>query len=194
MTNIIGYNKFPDRVQFSEQYQTMSQSQLALIYGCGKKRIKKWIEHFGLELRCRGGGNNYRYDVNIDYLKQLVSLKYTNDDIAKKLGMSISNLNRILKKHSIQRNYQTSEYAKYSQKVRRLTENTYVQFYHIINPNGFPRTLCGVEGGYQVDHFISVRECFDSGISEEDCSSLTNLEMIPWRENLDRRKIKRIKV
>ena len=63
---------------------------------------------------------------------------------------------------------------------------TYEQNKEIINPNNYPRTLCGVKGGWQLDHIITVKECFEKGILPEDASSLNNLRMLPWKENLMR--------
>ena len=48
-----------------------------------------------------------------------------------------------------------------------------------------------VENGYQLDHIVSVRECFDSGISIEMCADITNLQMIPWERNLQKRIFKK---
>jgi 5-methylcytosine-specific restriction endonuclease McrA len=56
----------------------------------------------------------------------------------------------------------------------------------IINPERHPRTLCGVEGGWQLDHIIPIKECFDRGIPPREAASLTNLRMLPWKENLMR--------
>ena len=82
----------------------------------------------------------------------------------------------------------TPEYRQYRNRVSNLTEKTYEEFYDIINPNNHPRTLCGVPGGYQLDHIQSVKECFDLGIPPESCARLENLQMLPWRENLMKEK------
>jgi len=84
------------------------------------------------------------------------------------------------------RKEETPEYTRYKNKVHKLSEKTYVEHAEVINPNNHPRTLCGVDGGWQLDHIKTVRECFDSGISEEEASSLNNLRMLPWKENLMR--------
>jgi hypothetical protein len=49
-------------------------------------------------------------------------------------------------------------YKRYKNKVHKLSEQTYVKHIEIINPNGYPRTLCGVDGGWQLDHIKSVRK------------------------------------
>jgi hypothetical protein len=79
-------------------------------------------------------------------------------------------------------------YRGYSNKVHRLSQKTYIENTDVINPERHPRTLCGIEGGYQWDHIKSVRECFKQGISPEDAAGLTNLRVIPWRDNLARNR------
>ncbi len=78
------------------------------------------------------------------------------------------------------------EYKKYRGLVDRLTEKVYASNIDIINPNRHPRTICGVDGGWQLDHIKPVRECFDEGISVEEASGISNLRMLPWLDNLMR--------
>jgi hypothetical protein len=75
-----------------------------------------------------------------------------------------------------------------------LTEKNYAKFKHIINPNSYPRTLCGVEGGYQLDHKISVADCFKNKKSVQFCASVENLQMITWKENLQKRIFGKIEI
>lgn len=75
-------------------------------------------------------------------------------------------------------------YNRYKNKVHKLSEQTYASHIATINPNGYPRTLCGVDGGWQLDHIKSVRKCFDDGFSPEQASDLSNLTMLPWKQNL----------
>ena len=80
----------------------------------------------------------------------------------------------------------TPEYKRYRNKVQKLTEEIYVKNIDIINPNRYPRTLCGVDGGWQLDHIKTVREAFDEGLSPEEVAHIDNLRMLPWKENLMR--------
>jgi hypothetical protein len=84
------------------------------------------------------------------------------------------------------RNPNIKEYTQYARKVHALSHKVYEQNKEIINPNNYPRTLCGVEGGWQLDHIITIKECFEKEVSAEDASTLTNLRMLPWKENLMR--------
>lgn len=80
----------------------------------------------------------------------------------------------------------TSEYKKYRQKVDLLTEKNYVKYKNFINPDNKPRTLCGVDGGYQLDHIYPVCGGFINNIPPEDIAKLENLRIIPWEENLEK--------
>lgn len=46
------------------------------------------------------------------------------------------------------------------------------------------RGRMGVKGAYQIDHIISVDEGFKKGISAEKIGNISNIEMLPWKENL----------
>ena len=85
------------------------------------------------------------------------------------------------------RNPLLPKYNIYKGKVYRLTEKTYVLYYDIINPNNYPRTLCGTKGGYQLDHIVSIKKCWNEGISVEEAASINNLQIIPWLDNLYKR-------
>jgi len=188
MCNMIKKNQYPDKSEFESLYAKMSQIELAKYYQCNKKRIHKWILHFGLELRTPGGGNNRKYSLNKDVLQELVEKHYTNEDIIKILGIrGKSSLNKWLKKYGIKRVYNKTEYQKYKRRVRYLTESEYSKYHVEINPKNHPRTLCGVDGGYQLDHIMGVFECFYGGISAEKCASKDNLQMLPWSVNLKKR-------
>lgn len=53
-----------------------------------------------------------------------------------------------------------------------------------INPEGFVRTLCGIDGGYQLDHIMSIKHGFDNNIDPRELSKKENLQMLPWKVNL----------
>ena len=77
-----------------------------------------------------------------------------------------------------------NEYKRYRQKVSTMTENEYRKNKDVINPNSYKRTLCGVIGGYQLDHILSVYYGYKNKISPEVISKSENLQMLPWDENL----------
>jgi len=84
------------------------------------------------------------------------------------------------------RNPNTPEYKRYSRNVHGLSQEVYNKNIDIINPQRHPRTLCGVEGGWQLDHIVPIKECFERGLTVEEASNINNLRMLPWRENLMR--------
>lgn len=81
----------------------------------------------------------------------------------------------------------TPAYRSYSRKVHTLSHKVYLENIDLINPNRYPRTLCGVVGGWQLDHIIPIKECFKRGMSPEEAAVVTNLRMLPWKENLTRK-------
>ncbi len=78
---------------------------------------------------------------------------------------------------------QMSEYRKYANKVRALTEQVYRKNKQIINPKSLLRVKAG-RSGYQLDHIVSVKQGFLNNIPIEVISSVDNLQMLPWRDNI----------
>jgi hypothetical protein len=111
-----------------------------------------------------------------------------NDEVYKKklASMDKSYMQTEEYKNS-QRNPKIVGYAKYSGKVRKLTEKTYSKYMNEINPNGYVRSVCGTPGGYQLDHKMSIKECWNNDIPEEIAAGKDNLQIIPWKENLNKR-------
>lgn len=78
----------------------------------------------------------------------------------------------------------TDGFRRYRREVDRLTKRIYRIHKHEINPLDLPRTKAGVDGGYQLDHKISIREGFDRGMDPSILASKENLQMLPWLDNL----------
>jgi transposase len=185
-----GYNCIPEKEKIEELYSKYTQQEIADLFGTYKTRVRKWLKHYDIAIRPPGGGNNKQFEINKETLQKLVAHnKITNRQIAEKFGCSISNITRLLKKFSITRNYNKTERQKYITKVYYLTEKIYAENIAILNPDNKPRTLCGVSGGYQVDHINPVINCFREGITPEISASISNLQFIPWEENLKRRVV-----
>lgn len=77
-----------------------------------------------------------------------------------------------------------SDFKKYRNRVSSRTRRNYREFESIVNPQGFPIGKCGVDGAYQVDHKVSVREGFERKLAVEFISSIENLQVIPWLDNI----------
>jgi hypothetical protein len=84
-----------------------------------------------------------------------------------------------------------SKYTAYSRRVRGLTKTTYFNFKEEINPSGVSRSMNGVKGGHQLDHIISIKRGFEEGIAPEVLADKSNLRMITWEQNLERRRLDR---
>lgn len=79
-------------------------------------------------------------------------------------------------------------YRKYAGAVHRATQSIYEEHKDHINPNNYPRTLAGVDGGYHLDHIVSVRWGFDNNVPVDGIARLENLRMLPWRQNVSKGK------
>lgn len=90
-----------------------------------------------------------------------------------------SNSKRIGDKHP-RWNNNKKEYEIYRKKVLYYTER---QPLFLLENSDKKRTLCGVEGGYQLDHIFSIKQGFEMGIEPKFVGSLVNLRYIPWEKN-----------
>jgi len=73
---------------------------------------------------------------------------------------------------------------KYFREVRALTRKqdiTILPNYERLLEN---RGLNGISGAYQLDHIISVSEGYRQNISPKQIADISNLQIIPWKENL----------
>lgn len=73
-------------------------------------------------------------------------------------------------------------FKRYTFIVRTLTERTYRENKQKINPNNLPRTRVGGDG-FQLDHIVSIKQCYENGVPPEICASVENLRMIPRADN-----------
>lgn len=82
--------------------------------------------------------------------------------------------------------YNLQKFRDYKKAVYRQSEITYKNNKTQINPNEYPRTRMGVDNGWQLDHIKPVNECFKEGLSVDEAADISNLRMLPWKENLMR--------
>ena len=125
-------------------------------------------------------------------------------EIGKKLGVSSTVPQRILKKYGITRSvlnsfkirYKKTYGIEYDEYVKTLP--AYLKFkkevYFLTKKNDLKRLpnfeyrgLCGVKGAYQLDHMYSILEGFKNGVESKIIANINNLEFIPWEENLKKR-------
>lgn len=79
-----------------------------------------------------------------------------------------------------------SAFANYRRKVVRLTEVNYQRDIDAINPERLLRRLCGTDGGWQLDHRVSIKKGFQMGINPLWIAAKENLQMLPWKQNRDK--------
>jgi hypothetical protein len=79
-----------------------------------------------------------------------------------------------------------TEFKEYAYKVRRITEETYASNKDKINPDNYPRTLCGIENGYQLDHIVSIKWGYLHGVNPKAIGGIGNLQMLSWEENREK--------
>jgi hypothetical protein len=77
-----------------------------------------------------------------------------------------------------------SEYKHYRNRLKTLTEKTYLENLDIINPNRYKRGIAGIDGHYHLDHIIPARFGFENRIPVEHLAKKENLQMLSWRENI----------
>ena len=112
---------------------------------------------------------------------------YVDPDYIKKLREADRSYTQTSEWNSWLRNPDMPEFRRYRNKVNRLTEQTYIKHMDKINPDSHPRTLCGVDGGYQLDHKKSVKQSFLDKDHPKEVAKLSNLQMLPWKINLEKR-------
>lgn len=78
------------------------------------------------------------------------------------------------------------EYRNYANKVHRLSEKVYQANIDILNPKRYTRGRAGVDGAYQLDHILTIKDGFRLNKSPEFMSRLENLRLLTWRQNLAR--------
>lgn len=92
-----------------------------------------------------------------------------------------------MKKHG-RDTYGGKEFDDYQWHVRKLSNRTYDKHIDIINPLRHLRAKAGSHpDAWNLDHVIPIIECFKRGWTIEQAAALTNLQMLPARENLRKR-------
>lgn len=74
-------------------------------------------------------------------------------------------------------------WLEYKGRVAYLTHKNYKANKELLNPLNHPITVCGVPGGYQIDHLLPRSVAYKLGISEEEVSHVDNLQVISWEDN-----------
>lgn len=127
--------------------------------------LDRWSEKYGEEIA------KIKYDTYIKNLSRKRTLAGFIETYGEELGRQ-----KYIERYN---NAVSIEYKSYARKVRRLSNRVYQENIEKINPKRHPRTLCGVENGWQLDHIIPIKECYEKGITVEKASSIENLRLLP---------------
>lgn len=76
------------------------------------------------------------------------------------------------------------EWKVYRSNVTKHTRVTYKANKHIVNPHNYPTGRAGTPGAYHLDHIVPVRWCFERNVPPEIVANVTNLQMLPWLDNV----------
>lgn len=184
---------------------TKTAAEIQKIVGCGIATITRWRKRLNAQPKRGSKSNkprpwqnkkstvrccNCNREVQV-VLSRVESFKYCSRKCMYTSSEYIAKLKNMDKSYmktddyrSSKRRLDTPEYRKYKNRVATLTKYVYEQNKDIINPKNLKRTIAGVDGGYHLDHIVSCREGFERGIPPEIISSVDNLQMLPWRENI----------
>lgn len=144
--------------------------------GCkkGKSKIERIKKDFRMCLKC---SNSF---VTIPSSKQ----KYCGRSCAAK---AINKVYMKTEKYSLSKQKpNTLEYKRYRNKVTKLTYEQYKIHHEKINPFGYIIARAGIKDAYHIDHIISVRFGFDNSLAPEKISDISNLQLLPWKENISK--------
>jgi hypothetical protein len=72
----------------------------------------------------------------------------------------------------------------YKAEVMKVSRKSYKLYKDIINPNNLAIGNSGVEGAHHKDHIVSILNCYNAKVPVELAGHYTNLQMLPWSENL----------
>ena len=189
-------------------------AELAVLFECNVTTVSRWRKGLGITVPlgskkgkarpwqttsytklCKECGGEFVTTPSRDASYCSKHCQFSNDEYRKKLSESTkeswetpseARMDAIASRLKPE----TSEYTRYKNRVHRLSEKVYQDNIDVINPDRHPRTIAGVEGGYQLDHIIEVRFGFDNGIPPEVLSDVSNLRILPWKENLARNQKK----
>ena len=178
--------------EWQKLYDSHTLKEIGVLLGLGSDArvpVKKILEYHDIVVRRCGAGPNgpNRKGTGLS-VPETETWEQSDTELAEKYGCTpyairITRCDRGVKR---KRTYE-KDFDIYNSKVRRLTEKTYQKHKDVLNPDDLPRGRMGTEGAHQIDHLKSVRRCYEEGVSPEDASALSNLELVSWEENLARR-------
>lgn len=185
--------------------KTKTAKEIQLLLGCGIATISRWRGKINAQPGKGSKPNKPREwqvrrrrmtcmtcnkEVDVALYREK-TFKYCSRSCMVQNESYINNLKNVDKSYmqtekyrAAKRKLDTPEYRRYRNRVSTLTKQTYQKYKDVINPNNYKRTIAGVDEGYHLDHKISCREGFDNNMAPELISDVSNLQMLPWLENV----------
>jgi len=169
-----------------------SSTQVAEVFDISKTSVIKVLKEFGID-------RDNDYIKSHDKIKEIEYL-YLNglsmNMICKELNIPYSTVNFNLHKLGIVRTEDKNhiripydewlklqpEYKKYKSKVIKITNQQPIQLLENFKKRG----NSSKKNAYHLDHKFSIVEGFKQGIDPDVIGDISNLEFIPWRENISK--------
>jgi hypothetical protein len=185
----------------------MGSEKISKIYGVSKVPILRILkENNVLQKGYSDGKKIILTDEQKHKIKDLYVNNYINsEEISKIMNLNKSLIEKILSKSNYRRNRSQgtsiglvkrfsginyneyinnlSEFKKYKRKVTSVTKKQPI--HNLINFE--KRGISGIDGNYHLDHKFSIVEGFKQKISPLVIGDITNLEFLPWQENIKKR-------
>ena len=192
------YSLTPEEIEFICD-PLVTAREVSERIGCGSATVTRWRKRFGWEgtSGLKKGPHPWKIKhhprpCHIEGCDESVTYpqKYCSRKCMYSCHEYHENLKAKKKSHTKPglRKDTTPEFVRYRNTVHRLSNKVYHENRDLINPNNHPRTLAGVEGGYQLDHIYTVKDGFENDVPPEQLSVLENLRVIPWKDNLARNR------
>lgn len=87
------------------------------------------------------------------------------------------------------RDYDLTLWEDYLTQVRQLSDRCYDANIEILNPKRLPRSRPDLNPeAVNLDHIVPIIECFNRGWDIHEAAALTNLQLLPARENLSKKQ------
>jgi len=144
------------------------------------KSLKK-VKHTWHDKIAKSRRKNGTYDVSDDTRKKLAEVSHFN-----KSGKDHVRIRKILEENNITYDDYLSkldDYSRYKREVMLLTRKCDVSNL----PNSDKRGKAGVNNAYHLDHIVEISEGYVNRISPEKIADISNLQFIPWEENMKKR-------
>ncbi len=152
-----------------------------------KGRVQSQEEKDKRAASLRGKKRTLEQRANFSEIQKIVAPKRTNPPWNKGLkGVQVA-WNKGMRKRAPVSECKDDPFAsfqRYRNRVTTRTQRVYELHKEEINPHNYPRGKCGVDGAWQLDHIVSVKEGFEKQIPVDVISAKENLQMLPWLENI----------